>query len=260
MPHTANGFEKIDTGLTSLILIARFHSVSADPEHLKHQFGSGQSHFSTLSLIHAARYLELKAKEVDCTWDKLQKTSLPVIAQHKDGRYFIIARVDDAKVLIHDPLEKKPLTLPRKILEDAWNGKLILVMKQGFQASAIGKFDISWFIPAIKKHKKIFSEVLLASFFIQLFALVTPLFFQVIIDKVLVHKGLTTLTVLAIGLLAVSFFDVLLNGLRTYVLSHTVNKIDVSLGAKLFNHLLKLPIGYFQSRAVGNTVARVKTL
>jgi subfamily B ATP-binding cassette protein HlyB/CyaB len=102
--------------------------------------------------------------------------------------------------------------------------------------------------------------VLAASFFIQLFALVTPLFFQVVIDKVLVHRGLTTLDVLAIGLLAVSVFEVVLTGLRTYLFSHTTNRIDVTLGAKLFDHLLRLPLAYFKARRVGDSVARVREL
>ena len=122
------------------------------------------------------------------------------------------------------------------------------------------KFDFSWFIPAILKYKKLLSEVIIASFFIQLFALVTPLFFQVVIDKVLVHRGLTTLDVLAVGLLVVYIFDVVLNGLRNYVFSHTTNRIDVILGADLFKHLLRLPLNYFEARRVGDTVARVREL
>jgi subfamily B ATP-binding cassette protein HlyB/CyaB len=101
---------------------------------------------------------------------------------------------------------------------------------------------------------------LLASFFIQIFALITPLFFQVVIDKVLVHRGLTTLDVLAFGFLVVSLFDVILNGLRTYVFSHTTSRIDVTLGADLFRHLLRLPLSYFEARRVGDTVARVREL
>ncbi|MFN2184343.1 MAG: type I secretion system permease/ATPase, partial [Anaerolineae bacterium] len=86
------------------------------------------------------------------------------------------------------------------------------------------------------------------------------LFFQVVIDKVLVHRGLTTLDVLAIGLLAVSVFEVVLTGLRTYLFSHTTNRIDVTLGAKLFDHLLRLPLAYFKARRVGDSVARVREL
>ena len=121
-------------------------------------------------------------------------------------------------------------------------------------------FDFTWFIPAIVKYRRLLGEVVLASFFLQLFALLTPLFTQVVIDKVLVHKGFTTLHVLAIGMAALAVFDVTLGGLRTYLFSHTCNRIDVALGAQLFRHLLALPLAYFEARRVGDTVARVREL
>jgi len=122
------------------------------------------------------------------------------------------------------------------------------------------RFDFSWFVPAILKYRRLLGEVLVASFFIQLFALITPLFFQVVIDKVLVHQGLTTLDVLAVGLLVISVFEVVLTGLRTYLFAHTTNRVDVQLGAQLFRHLMALPLAYFNTRRVGNTVARVREL
>ena len=103
-------------------------------------------------------------------------------------------------------------------------------------------------------------ELLLEYFFLQLFSLVTQLFFQVVIDKVLVHGSLSTLDVLAGGLLIVSLFDVVLGTLRNYLLAHTSNRIDVYLGARLFKHLLSLPTSYFKARRVGDTVARVREL
>jgi subfamily B ATP-binding cassette protein HlyB/CyaB len=102
--------------------------------------------------------------------------------------------------------------------------------------------------------------VLIASFFLQIFALVTPLFFQVIVDKVLAHKSYSTLLVLIVGLIAIGLFDVTLNFLRSYALSHTSNRIDVELGRRLFHHLLRLPLGYFESRSAGQTVARIREL
>jgi ATP-binding cassette, subfamily B, bacterial HlyB/CyaB len=102
--------------------------------------------------------------------------------------------------------------------------------------------------------------VFLASFFLQLFALLTPLFTQVVIDKVLVHKGFTTLHVLAVGMVTLAVFDAVLGGLRTYLFSHTTNRIDVGLGAQLFRHVLALPLAYFEARRVGDTVARVREL
>ena len=102
--------------------------------------------------------------------------------------------------------------------------------------------------------------MLVASFFLQLFALVTPLFFQVVIDKVLVHRGLSTLDVLVIGLVTIAIFEAILGTLRTYLFAHTTNRIDVELGARLFRHLMALPIAYFQARRVGDSVARVREL
>ena len=102
--------------------------------------------------------------------------------------------------------------------------------------------------------------MLLTSLFLQIFALVTPLFFQVVIDKVLVHRGLTTLHVLAVGMLALTVFEAILAGLRTYLFAHTSSRIDVELGVQLFRHLLALPLAYFESRRVGDSVARVREL
>ncbi len=193
-------------------------------------------------------------------WERLAKLTLPAIARHKDGHYFVLGKVDDDHVLIQDPLEKRPLSLPREIFEQAWSGELILFTRRAGVLDELRKFDFRWFIPEILKHRKLLGEVLLASFFIQLLALATPLFFQVIIDKVLVHKGLNTLDVLVFGLIVVAVFEVLLGGLRTYLFSHTTHRIDVKLGANLFRHLLALPIGYFEARQVGQTVARVREL
>ena len=110
------------------------------------------------------------------------------------------------------------------------------------------------------KYKRLLAEVLLASFFLQLFGLISPLFFQVVIDKVLVHRGVTTLDVLVLGLVIIGVFETVLGALRTYVFSHTTNRIDVILGARLFRHLLALPLAYFGARRVGDSVARVREL
>ena len=110
------------------------------------------------------------------------------------------------------------------------------------------------------KYRKLLGEVLVISLFLQLFGLVSPLFFQVVMDKVLVHRGLTTLDVLVTGLVIVVLFECVLSMLRTYVFSHTTSRIDVELGARLFRHLLQLPLAYFQARRVGDSVARVREL
>lgn len=251
-----------DTGCLCLCMLARFHQVAADPQALQHEFGHSGQTFSNTDILRAAKYLKLKAKDIKTDTNRLKEIALPAIAKSVDGDYFILANVnvEQSKALIQKPGAQRPETLALDELEQHWSGELLLVTKRSLLPGMTGKFDFSWFIPAIIKHKKLLGEVLLASFFIQLFALITPLFFQVIIDKVLVHRGLTTLDVLAIGLLVISIFDVVLNGMRTYLFSHTTNRVDVTLGSSLFKHLVSLPIGYFQSRQVGTTVARVREL
>jgi len=260
MPHCTERNQRVDTGLACLVTLARLHGLAADPDQLRHSYAPSGQVFDEQAIVLAGRKLGLKIRALTSRWDRLCKTPLPAIAQHCDGRWFLLAGFGDDKVLIQDPLEKRPLTLPRKVLERSWQGRLILATRRAQANDPNGRFDFSWFIPSILKYRQLLGEVLLASLFIQLFALVTPLFFQVVIDKVLVHKGLTTLDVLAIGLLGISLFEVVLGGLRTYLFSHTTNRVDVVLGAKLFKHLLALPIGYFEARRVGDSVARVREL
>ena len=252
--------KKIDTGLACLILLARYHQVAADHKQIQHQYGVSGELFSIDTIVRATRRLGLKSRKINSSIKKLSKTPLPAIAMDKEGQYFVLAQINEDKVLIQNPAVGRPESISLAELEQRWSGQLVLFTKRSLLGNEEGKFDFSWFIPSILKYKKLLGEVILASFFIQLFALMTPLFFQVVIDKVLVHKGLTTLDVLAIGLLAIALFDVVLNGLRTYVFTHTTNRVDVTLGAKLFNHMMRLPINYFKARQVGNIVARVREL
>ena len=250
----------IDTGLTSIVMVARLQDVSADPQQLQHQFVESGEQFDEALILRAAKFLGLRAKAFGSNWDRLRKSAMPAIAGVKNDRFVVVGRMVDDEILIQDPAERAPRKLSKEQFLELWTGRVILVTKRSMLPGMTGKFDFSWFIPSIVKYKKLLSQVLIASFFIQLFALITPLFFQVVIDKVLVHRGLTTLDVLAIGLIAVSFFEVLLTGLRTYLFSHTTNRVDVELGAKLYRHLQGLPVGYFSSRPIGAVVARVREL
>ncbi len=250
----------LDTGLATLVMLARFHNVAASPEQLSHEFAEDGRRFGCAELLLAARKLGLKAKSARSSIARLSHTPLPAIATTEDGRFFIIARLDDGKALIHDPQAQRPEVLSFDDLEARWTGELILIRSEASLAGDLARFDFSWFIPAIVKYRKLLGEVLLVSFVLQIFALLTPLFFQVVMDKVLVHRGLTTLDVIAIGLLGIMIFETLLSGLRSYVFAHTASRIDVELGSRLFRHLVTLPLAYFQARRVGDSVARVREL
>jgi subfamily B ATP-binding cassette protein HlyB/CyaB len=249
-----------DSGLAGLVMLARFHGVSADPAQLAHQFKPPGETFGTSQILLAAKHLGLRAKAVHTSLERLAHTPLPALAVAPDGHYFIIARADADKVLIQEPLADRPEQIAAADLAARWTGELILFTSRASLAGELARFDFSWFIPAVVKYRKLLGEVFLVSFVLQLFALATPLFFQVVMDKVLVHRAFTTLDVIAVGLLVVSIFEVVLSILRSYVFAHTTSRIDVELSARLFRHLIALPLAYFQARRVGDSVARVREL
>ncbi|MBM0107770.1 type I secretion system permease/ATPase [Steroidobacter sp. S1-65] len=252
--------EHRDLGLAGLVLLAKFHDIAADAQQLAHQFGRGGELFDEPTLLLAAKQLGLKARVVPQPAERLDKIALPALALQADGVHFIVARVGDESILIHDLQQQRPQAISRADFQSRYSGKLLVVTSRASALGQLAKFDFRWFVPAVVKYRKLLLEVFVVSFFIQLLALVTPLFYQVVMDKVLVHHGLTTLNVIAIGLLSIAVFDVLLSGLRAHVFAHTTSKIDVELGARLFRHIVSLPLTYFESRRVGETVARVREL
>jgi subfamily B ATP-binding cassette protein HlyB/CyaB len=251
---------EIDSGLACLIMIARFHGLPADPAQLAHEFKETGRSFGAVEILLAAKKLGLRARQVCTRLSRLAHTPLPAVAMGRDGAFCVIARADVARVLIHDPRSGRPEILSLDAFASRWTDQLILFTSRASLAGELSKFDFTWFIPAIVKYRKLLGEVLLVSLVLQCFALVTPLFFQVVMDKVLVHHGLTTLNVIASGLLMVVIFEAVLTALRSYVFAHTTSRIDAELGAKLFRHLLGLPMTYFQTRRVGDSVARVREL
>jgi len=217
-------------------------------------------------LLRAARQLGLKAKLSRTSLDRLALAPLPALAFLRDeegrARCVVLARCDAERVLLQDPSAtmSRAVTETLEVFAAQWTGELILLTSRASLAGELAKFDFSWFIPSLVKYRRLLGEVLAISLMLQLFALVSPLFFQVVMDKVLVHRGLTTLDVLVIGLLVVVVFESLLGGFRNYIFSHTTSRIDVELGARLFRHLLRLPLAYFQARRIGDSVARVREL
>ncbi len=245
------------SGLAALVLLLRFHGIGADPEQIRHRFGNA---IGVTEMLRCAKDFGLKARTFRSSWERLANTPFPGIAVLRDGRFLILGKAGEDQILIQDPLTPRPALMTRAEFEDVWNGQLVLMAARAGLLDLSRRFDITWFLGAIHKYRYLLGEVMVASFFLQLFALVSPLFFQVVIDKVLVNRTLSTLDVLVIGLIAISLFETILGILRTYVFAHTTNRIDVELGARLFRHLLALPIAYFQARRVGDSVARVREL
>jgi subfamily B ATP-binding cassette protein HlyB/CyaB len=236
-----------DPGLESLVMLLHLQGVAADREQIRHRLGTTK--IGASEMLRCAKDLGLKAQASRTNWSRLARTPLPAIATLHDGGFLLVAKATEDKVLVQSPLASRPAVMTRAELLAVWDGGLILMARRAGLSDITRRFDITWFMGAIHKYRYLLSEVLVASFFLQLFALVSPLFFQVVIDKVLVHRGLSTLDVLVIGLVTISIFETVLGILRTYLFAHTTNRIDVELGARLFHHLLALPRRIFRRGA-----------
>ena len=258
MSTEPDGARPADPGLEALVTLLRFQGVAADHGQIRHRLGATK--VGAPEMLRCAKDLGLKARAWRTSWSRLATTPLPAIASLRDGGFLVLAKAGEDKVLVQSPQTYRPALMTREEFLAVWDGGLVLMTRRAGLSDMTRRFDITWFLGAVHKYRHLLGEVLVASFFLQMFALVSPLFFQVVIDKVLVHQSLSTLDVLVIGLLAIATFETVLGILRTYLFAHTTNRIDVELGARLFHHLLALPMAYFQARRVGDSVARVREL
>lgn len=248
------------SGLQALAIVAAFHQLNADPAQLRRALGFDGRQIGTTEILLAAKEIGLSAKTTDSDWTRLSRTPLPAILELKNGSYAVLLRVDGGRALLRHTNQPGSLLLGEDVIGEIWSGRLILVKTKLRLDNPNRPFDIFWFGPAIWKYRKLLGEVFVAAFAIQVFAVAMPLFSQVIIDKVLVHKSLSTLNVLATGMLIMIVFEGILSVLKSHLMAHTSNRIDVALGAKLFRHLLHIPLRYFEVRRVGDTVARMREL
>lgn len=257
--------ERLDSGLACLALMLRFFQLPADAKQIQHDLGKSEGLFDAADIVRCAKRGGLRARLSSTSWERLDRAPLPAIALRTDGSFAIFARVlkdpdNGDKILVHDPRYAAPELKSEVEIKESWDGRLIFIAHRDALAGPSHGFDLSWFIPAVVRYRRLLGEVVIASFVMQLMALVGPMFFQVVTDKVLVHRGLSSLDVLVVGLGIVSLFEVILGALRSNIFSHTTSRIDVELGANLFRHLMGLPLAYFAARQAGTTVARVREL
>lgn len=273
----------LDSGLRGLAALAAHHRVPFDLDHVRHELALGERRADLRELVRAARMSKLKAKSFEgrsrkdllaaprpCIVELRSIPTLglslggavpsdgPVDAETPDVFYAVLLAVDAETVRLFDPLTGRVDVLVAEDFLARWSGAFILVSRRfGTVGERIG---LGWIVEATAKYKRELALVLIASLAIQILALSTPLLFQIVIDKVLVHNSAATLAAVTAAMIAVVTFQGLIEFLRTFLLTHTASRIDVELGAGVFNHLLKLPIGYFETRPAGQTVARVREL
>jgi subfamily B ATP-binding cassette protein HlyB/CyaB len=250
----------MNTALIALEIVARLNQVDLDIRAVSREFGITDAELLPEEILRIAKKYGFRAKEKSLTLEEITRYPLPAIMILKEGGYAVLLKIglEEKKALIVLPVEKKAEEKTFAELEDMGTGRFIIIKHRLLSSQAA--FGFKWFLAEIATYKRIIGEVLLGSFIVQLFGLITPLFTQVILDKVIVHRSMTTLDVLAVAFLAVTIFELLLNISRNYIFIHTASKLDAKLGAKLFHHLLALPLMYFEARKVGTIAARVREL
>ncbi|MBQ8458650.1 type I secretion system permease/ATPase [bacterium] len=253
--------KNVNTGLISLEITAKMNNTDIDMRSIVREYGITTADISVEEIIRIAKNkgFKVKKKKLELK-DISSKYPMPAILQMKDNSYIVLLGIksDENKALTLTPLEKHPVSHDIDELQELIQDYVLILSHKNSQSDV--KFGFKWFFNEIFRYKKIIGQVLLGSFVVQLFGLVTPLFTQVILDKVLVNRTLATLDVLAFAFIVVAIFELLLNLSRNYIFIHTTNKIDAKLGAKLFKHLFRLYYVYFENRQVGNIVARVREL
>jgi subfamily B ATP-binding cassette protein HlyB/CyaB len=253
----------LDPGLTGLSLIAGYYHIAADPAQLGHQLALTGRMAGAEDIVRGARLLRLKSRILKgVTAKRLAAIPFPAIIGLKDGGFGVLG-VGSARgrARLIDPISRAVQELAIEEIAARSTGELVLITRRlGGAGVDPDTFGFRWFWPSILRYRRPLAHVLVASLFVQLFALATPIFFQLVVDKVLVHKGMSTLVVLVIGMVTLGLFETILQFLRSYTLNHTTNRMDVELGRRLFHHLFRLPLAYFETRAAGQTVARMREL
>ena len=190
--------------------------------------------------------------------EQLHRLELPVLVQWR-SRYVLITQVKQNKVLIADP-EEGWLKLSMNEANENWGDQVQVVLLKRLEDTPQKTFGWSWFVPVLKRFQWALIQVLLASFFIQLFQLANPLLLQQIIDKVISQSNLSALQVLGAALVASALFQSLLTAVRTWLLYDTTDRMDLLLGTQVIDKLLRLSLRFFEKRPVGELSQRLSEL
>jgi subfamily B ATP-binding cassette protein HlyB/CyaB len=227
--------------------------------------------FPCIAFLHAAPHVvELSVPGVPTQLHVVREGEAEEPAEPEPLRPALLLRADANQLLYFRAGSQQPETLPLAEFELYFEPNLILVARdaslspagrgiegEGEETPTPPRFGFRWFLPELFRHKRIWRDVLIASLSIQLVGLATPVFTQVIIDKVVVHQTQSTLVVIGVALIMFMLFTSAMSWLRQYLVLHTGNRIDAVLGSQVFRHLLRLPLPFFENRTTGVLVARL---
>ncbi|KQV16428.1 peptidase C39 [Rhizobium sp. Root1203] len=256
----------LHTNLHCLALVARHHGVDLSPERLQHDYAVSDEPVAVRQLLRMAKDAGLRARHVDLTWRSLFElgNAYPVLAELENGNWIVIAGTaagdDGERVRVLDPLAQRPdfIFLDEEQFSRSWRGSVILMKRNYKMKDDDQPFGFRWFIPEVIRQRSFFRDVALAAFVLYGLGLTTPMFFQLVIDKVLVHQSYATLTVLTIGIAIALIFDATFSFLRRYLLLYATNRIDIRIATRTFGHLLNLPISLFEQASAGVIVKHMQ--
>ncbi|RLJ64730.1 peptidase domain-containing ABC transporter [Sulfurisoma sediminicola] len=267
MTSTAdNGTPGAHTAVQCLTAIAHHHGVTLPPERLVHEYALGTEEPSLSVVVRMAESNGFKAKAEQIDWPRLMGLHgvFPLMARLDNGNWVIIVGVrrdaDQERVAIVDPLAAgaEVLLLDAHQFGARWQGQVVLLKRVFKLTDTEQPFGLLWFVPEILRQGGAFRDIAVAAIMLIGLALATPIFFQLIIDKVLVHESYSTLYVLTAGIVAAIAFESVFGFLRQYLLLGATNKIDIRLARRTFAHLLSLPIDFFESVSAGVVVRHMQ--
>jgi ATP-binding cassette subfamily B protein len=258
MAATMDGTARQHGLLRAFVAVARHHGVDLVPERLIHDYAIGNE-LSERLLLRIARETGFRARKVRLSWDDLFEIGdvFPIVTRLNNDNDVILAGVrgnpENGEAALFDPLAPQQgfVFLPREQFEALWDGDAILIRRRFGLGETERPFGLGWFLAEGLRERGLFARVALAALILHVIGLVVPVFFQIVIDKVLVHESLATLTALGIGVTIALLFEAVLTFLRSLLLLHATNRIDVRLAQRTFQHLMRLPLAFFEQSSAG---------
>ncbi|KST62054.1 peptidase domain-containing ABC transporter [Mastigocoleus testarum] len=247
-----------DCGAACLVMVARYWGKRFSANRLRDISNADRNGASLRGLSAAAESIGFSTRPVKASLDRLAQQNLPAII-HWEGKHFIVVyEITHKHVVIADPAIGQK-TLSCKEFKANWTGYALLLQPTVLLKDAKENINSFWqFFELVKPHALVLLEIFIASVLIQVFGLITPIFTQIILDRVVVQSSALTLTAVGLGLLMFSLFRVAITGLRQYLLDHTANKVDLALIVGFIRHTLQLPLSFFESRYVGDLTSRIQ--
>lgn len=247
-----------DCGAACLVMVSRYWGKRFSVNRLRDLANVDRNGASLRGLSTAAESIGFSTRPVKATLNKLAEQKLPAIVHWEGKHYIVVYQITQKSVIVADPAIGQR-TLSHAEFTAKWTGYTLLLQPSALLKDAQETTTPFWqFFELIKPHGLVMLEIFVASVFIQIFGLITPLFTQLILDRVVVQRSELTLFAVGLGLLIFSLFRVAMMGLRQYLLDHTAHKLDVALIVAFIRHTLRLPLSFFESRYVGDIISRVE--